>query len=125
MKIVINLIAAIVLVIQCIAFVLGVLTLRKAEKTTEILLQYFHVVAYICSLLAVVIFFVEYNFNFKILKNNLIIFILLTIVLLAMYIHVSQLFVLRDFVLVSCCLLSFDFYIVYHILKIKKIVKWE
>lgn len=120
MKIVINIIAAIVLVIQCIAFVLGVLTLRKAEKTTEILLQYFHVVAYICSLLAVVIFFVEYNFNFKILKNNLIIFILLTIVLLAMYIHVSQLFVLRDFVLLSCCLLSFDFYIVYHILKIKK-----
>ena len=123
MKIVINLIAAIVLVIQCIAFVLSVLTLRKAEKTTEILLQYFHVVAYICSLLAVVIFFVEYNFNFKILKNNLIIFILLTIVLLAMYIHVSQLFILRDFVLVSCCLLSFDFYIVYHILKTKKLVK--
>ncbi|MPM24145.1 hypothetical protein SDC9_70626 [bioreactor metagenome] len=117
MKIVINTIAVIVLSVQFFSFVFNALNQKKPESTLDSLCNYFNVTALLCSLLSVVIFIALYNFNSKFLKKKLLNYIMLIIVLLGIYVHITQVFVLNDFVLTSCVLLLFDYYIMRNILK--------
>ena len=117
MKIVINTIAVIVLSVQFFSFAFNALNQKKPESTLDFLCNYFNFTALLCSLLSVVIFIALYNFNSKFLKKILLNYIMLIIVLLGIYVHITQVFVLNDFVLTSCVLLLFDYYIMRSILK--------
>lgn len=116
MKIAINTIAVIVLSVQFFSFAFNALNQKKPESTLDFLCNYFNFIALLCSLLSVVIFIALYNFNSKFLKKKLLNYIMLIIVLLGIYVHVTQIFVLNDFVLTSCVLLLFDYYIMRNIL---------
>ena len=116
MKLLINTIVFIAFIMQFIAFFLGAFSLKKVENALTQILHEFHLVAYLCSLLVAIIFVVEYNYRLNEKKswNS----ILLIIALLAIYIHVSQIFVLNDFIVTSLILLVTDLYIILNSLKI-------
>lgn len=117
MKIIINIVASIVFIVQFVSFVFNALNLKKPGCTIDSLYNYFVIIAYLCSLFAVIIFAVQYNFKAKYLNNKLLNCIFLIIVMLGTYIHLSQLLLLKDFVLTSCILLLFDIYIIHKILR--------
>ena len=68
----------------------------------------FAILLYSCSDITVLVFILYYNFDFKILRNKMLNFLVILIVMLAGYIHVWQLIVLRDFIITSCILVLFD-----------------
>ena len=117
MRITINLLALIVFVVQIISFVFNVLTLKKPKCTADALYNCFIFTAFLCSLLTVVIFVVQYNFNAMLLKKKSVNCLLLIIVMLGTYIHISQLFILNDFIIPSCILLLIDIYVLPKIMK--------
>lgn len=115
MRIVINIVAIIAFVMQSISFVLNALIQKKPECTKDSLYSYFVVTAFLCSVLVVVLFVIMYNFDFKFLKNKILNCFICFFVLLGTYIHIWQLFMHNDFVLISFVLLLFDIYIFYKI----------
>lgn len=116
MKILINTVAFIAFIAQFFSFAFSALNQKKPESVTESLYNNFMFSAFLCSLITVAIFVVQYNFNFKLLKKKIPNCIFLVIVLLGIYIHVMQLLALNDFLLTSCILLLFDYYIMRKIL---------
>ena len=111
MKILVNIIAIISFVAQLLPFAFGALNQKRPRSIMETLYSDFIIFAYICSLITIVIFVIQYNFDIKSLKKKTINYIFLVVLLGGIYIHVSQLLVLDDFILISCILLLFDFYI--------------
>jgi len=111
-KIIINTIALLVFLAQFIFFVLGALNQKKPENVVETLHSWFIISAYLCSLLTVFIFVIQYNFGYKFFKNKVYNCISLVIVVLGLYIHLSQLLTLNGFMLVSIILLFMDYYII-------------
>ena len=116
MKILINTVAVIAFIGQFFSFVFGALNQNKPESVIESLYNNFIFFAFLCSLITVVILVVQYNFNFKLLKKKIPNCIFLVIAILGIYIHVMQLLALNDFLLTSCILLLFDYYIMRKVL---------
>lgn len=116
MKILINIVAFIAFVGQFFSFVFNALNQKKPECAVESVYDNFIFVAFLCSLITVGIFVVQYNFDFKLLKTKVANSFFLVITVLGIYIHVMQLIVLNDFLLTSCVLLLFDYYIMRKIL---------
>ena len=114
MKILINTVAFIAFMGQFFSFAFSGLNQKKPESTIESVYNNFIFFAFLCSLITVAIFVVQYNFN--LLKKKIPNCIFLVIVVLGIYIPVMQLLVLNDFLLTSCILLLFDYYIVRKIL---------
>lgn len=110
MRVLINIIACIVFGLQLFSFVLNALNMKKPETEIESLNNEFVLVAYICSLLYVPIFFVLYNFGLKFAKLKFLNIVFLGIMLLGGYVLCGQLFVLNDFILTSCVILLFNVY---------------
>lgn len=111
MKTIINIIALIAFIIQSLSFVLNVLCMKRPETDMAILWNYFVILLYSCSDIIVLVFILYYNYNFKILKHKVLNYLVILIVMLAGYIHVWQIIVLRDFILTSCVLILLDIYI--------------
>lgn len=118
MKILINTIVAIAFLMQLVAFVFGALICKRADDGMGTILQFVHFVAYICSLLVVIIFGVIFNYRIKSLNNSFLIYLMLVVALLAAYIHVLQIVYMNDFILVSCILLMVDLYLIFHFLRL-------
>ena len=116
MKILINTVAFIAFIGQFFSFAFSAINQKKPESAIESVYNYYIFFAFLCSLITVVIFVVEYNFNFKLLKKKIPNYIFLVIVALGIYIAVMQLLALNDFLLTSCILLLFDYYIMRKIL---------
>lgn len=112
MRIIINIVAFITFIVQFFSFVLNALTLKKPECFKEELYNYFIISALLCSLMTIVIFFVQYNCNVGIFKNKVIKCLSWLIVLLSAFTCIWQIFVLHDFILTSCVLLILDFYVI-------------
>ncbi len=110
MRVLINIIACIAFGSQLFSFVLNALNMKKPETEIESLNNEFVLVAYICSLLSVPIFFVLYNFGLKFAKLKFLNIVFLGIMLLGGYVLCGQLFVLNDFILTSCVILLFNVY---------------
>lgn len=117
MKILINTIVAIAFLMQLVAFVFGALICKRVDDGMGTILQFVHFVAYICSLLVVIIFGVIFNYRIKSLNNSFLIYLMLVVALLAAYIHVLQIVYMNDFILVSCILLMVDLYLIFHFFK--------
>lgn len=111
MKTFINTVAVIAFAIQSVSFVLNIFCMKKPEDDMAFLWDYFAILLYSCSCLIVLVFILYYNYNFKIIKNKVLNSLVILVVMLAGYIHVWQIIVLRDFVLTSCILVLFDVYI--------------
>lgn len=118
MRGIINTVAFIVFVMQSIAFAFGAFSQKKPVSGVDILYNYFVIIAFLCSLLTIVIFVVQYNFKNSILEKKWLISILLFITVLGIYINLLQLFVLTDFIIVSIIMLLFDIYIIRNIINI-------
>ncbi len=112
MKIVINIIAFIVFVAQSISFVLNALTLKKPECVKDSLYNYFFVLAFLFSLITIIVFVVLYNFDYQIHKKKVLSCLIITIAILSIYIHIWQILILKDFIITSCVSLFFDYYII-------------
>ena len=119
MRNVINIIALITFVAQSVSFVLNALTLRKPECVTDSLYNYFFIIAFLSSLITIIVFAVLYNFNYLLHKKNVLSYFLITIVILSIYIHIWHVLILKDFIITSCVSLLFDYYII-HILITRK-----
>lgn len=115
MKILINIIAFISFGAQFVAFIFSALNQKNPQSTAESFYNDFVFIAYLCSLFAIAIFVILYNFDYKLLKKKTLNILFLMIVLLGIYIHLSQLLLLNDFMLLSCILLLFDIYSIYKI----------
>ena len=111
MKTFINIIALIAFIIQSLSSVLNVLCMKRPETDMAVLWNYFVILLYSCSDIIVLVFILNYNYNFKILKLIVLNYLVILIVMLAGYIHVWQIIVLRDFILTSCVLVLLDIYI--------------
>ena len=116
MKILINIVAFIAFIGQFFSFAFSAINQKKPESAIESVYNYYIFFAFLCSLITVVIFVVEYNFNFKLLKKKIPNYIFLVIVAVGIYIPIMQLLALNDFLLTSCILLLFDYYIMRKIL---------
>ena len=112
MRITINIVAVIAFIAQLLPFAFNALNQEKTESTKEALYDNFMFLAYFCSWVSVVIFFILYNFNYKILKNKILNSVFLLIVLLGIYVHLSQIIVQSDFIIISSILLLFDCYVI-------------
>ena len=115
MKILINIIAFISFGAQFVAFIFSALNQKNPQSTAESFYNDFVFIAYLCSLFAIAIFAVLYNFENKLPRKKTLNALFLLIVLLGAYIHVSQLLLLNDFMVLSCVLLLFDIYSIYKI----------
>lgn len=111
MKKFVNTVAIIAFIIQSVAFVLNIFCMKKPEDNIAILWNYFAILLYLCSDIIVLVFILYYNYDFKMLKNKVLNFLIILTVMLAGYIHIWQIIVLRDFILTSCILVLFDIYI--------------
>lgn len=116
MKILINTVAFIAFIEQFFSFAFSAINQKKPESAIESVYNYYIFFAFLCSLITVIIFVVEYNFNFKLLKKKIPNYIFLVIVAVGIYIPIMQLLALNDFLLTSCILLLFDYYIMRKIL---------
>ena len=116
MKVIINTIAFITFLMQSIVFSFGALNQKKPKCTEELLYNYFVVLAFLCSLLTIVIFVVQYNLKNRMFEKKWINCILLIITILGIYINLYQLFVLTDFIITSFITLLFDVYIIRNII---------
>ncbi len=117
MKIIVNVIASIVFIVQFISFFIIVLNQKAPESTMESLYYYFVLTASLCSICTIAIFGVIYNFNFKTLHKKKTNYIFFVITILGLYIPILQIYLLNDFVLASCVLLIL---VSYNMLKIMK-----
>ena len=116
MKILINTVAFIAFIGQFFSFAFSALNQKKPENAIDSVYNYYIFFAFLCSLITVVIFVVEYNFNFKLLKKKIPNYIFLVIVAVGIHIPILQLLALNDFLLTSCILLLLDYYIMRKIL---------
>jgi amino acid transporter len=116
MKVIINTIAFITFLMQSIVFSFGALNQKEPKCTEELLYNYFVVLAFLCSLLTIVIFVVQYNLKNRMFEKKWINCILLIITILGIYINLYQLFVLTDFIITSFIMLLFDVYIIRNII---------
>lgn len=117
MKIVVNTIAIIALFIQFAYSAFNMLSMQKPITSNDMLYNYFLLVALPCSDIIVIVFLLLYNFDYIFLKNRIINVLFLIIGILAMYIHVYQLFILNDLILSSIVLLLIDSFVFYRIIK--------
>ena len=90
MKIVINIIAFIVFVAQSISFVLNALTLKKPECVKDSLYNYFFVLAFLFSLITIIVFVVLYNFDYQIHKKKVLSCLIITIAILSILLYHQQ-----------------------------------
>lgn len=114
---IINTIAVIAFYIQLFSFVLNVFCMKAPEDDMDVLWNYFVIILYSCSVIAVIIFILFYNFEFKFLKNRILDSLILLVVASGGYIHIWQIAVQRDFIISSCLLALFDIYIIRKIIQ--------
>ena len=116
MKLLINFFVVIVFIAQFFSFVFSALNQKKPESITESLHNDVYFYAFLCSLMTIAIFAIQYNFNWNLLKKRVTNCIFLVIVLPGIYIHILELLSLNGFMLIACILLLFDYYIIRKIL---------
>ena len=85
MKILVNIIAIITFIAQLLPFAFGALNQKRPRSIMETLYSDFTIFAYFCSLVTIVIFVIQYNFDIKSLKKKTINYIFLVVLLGGIY----------------------------------------
>lgn len=111
MRCIINLVVCIATIFQFFASGFNMLSMKKPETIEDSLYNDFVLVGCFCSFIIGFIFILTYNFRYKFLESKIINLSFLAIVLFASYVHIYQLFIQKDLMLVSSTLLLVDIYV--------------
>lgn len=111
MRHVINILVSIATICQFFASVFNMLNMKKPETIEDSLYNDFVLIGCSCSFIIGLIFILIYNFRYKFLNSKAINFSFLVIVLFAVYVHIYQLFIQNDLMLVSGILLLVDIFV--------------
>lgn len=108
MRHIINTLVSIATICQFFASVFNMLNMKKPETIEDSLYNDFVLIGCSCSFIIGLIFILTYNFRCKFLNSKTINLSFLVIVLFAVYVHIYQLFIQKDLMLVSGILLLVD-----------------
>lgn len=108
MRHIINILVSIATICQFFASVFNMLNMKKPETIEDSLYNDFVLIGCSCSFIIGLIFILTYNFRCKFLNSKTINLSFLVIVLFAVYVHIYQLFIQKDLMLVSGILLLVD-----------------
>lgn len=111
MRHIINILVSIATICQFFASVFNMLNMKKPETIEDSLYNDFVLIGCSCSFIIGLIFILIYNFRYKFLNSKAINFSFLVIVLFAVYVHIYQLFIHNDLMLVSGILLLVDIFV--------------
>lgn len=111
MRHIINILVSIATICQFFASVFNMLNMKKPETIEDSLYNDFVLIGCSCSFIIGLIFILTYNFRFKFLNSKTINLSFLVIVLFAVYVHIYQLFIQKDLMLVSGILLLVDIFV--------------
>lgn len=111
MRYIINILVSIATICQFFASVFNMLNMKKPETIEDSLYNDFVLIGCSCSFIIGLIFILIYNFRYKFLNSKAINFSFLVIVLFAVYVHIYQLFIQNDLMLVSGILLLVDIFV--------------
>ena len=112
MRHIINILVSIATICQFFASVFNMLNMKKPETIEDSLYNDFVLIGCSCSFIIGLIFILTYNFRCKFLNSKTINISFLVIVLFAVYVHIYQLFIQKDLMLVSGILLLVDIFVV-------------
>ena len=113
MRLIINISVSIATIFQFLVSCINVLNMKKPETLGGSFNNYFVLIGCFCSFIVGILFVVTYNFRYKLLDSKIINLFFLLIVLFASYVHIYQLFIQKDLVLVSSILILADIFIGY------------
>ena len=111
MRHIINILVSIATICQFFASVFNMLNMKKPETIEDSLYNDFVLIGCSCSFIIGLIFILTYNFKCKFLNSKTINLSFLVIVLFAVYVHIYQLFIQKDLMLVSGILLLVDIFV--------------
>lgn len=111
MRHIINILVSIATICQFFASVFNMLNMKKPETIEDSLYNDFVLIGCFCSFITGLIFILTYNFRCKFLNSKTINLSFLVIVLFAVYVHIYQLFIQKDLMLVSGILLLVDIFV--------------
>ena len=111
MRHIINILVSIATICQFFASVFNMLNMKKPETIEDSLYNDFVLIGCFCSFIIGLIFILTYNFRCKFLNSKTINLSFLVIVLFAVYVHIYQLFIQKDLMLVSGILLLVDIFV--------------
>lgn len=111
MRHIINTLVSIATICQFFASVFNMLNMKKPETIEDSLYNDFVLIGCSCSFIIGLIFILTYNFRCKFLNSKTINLSFLVIVLFAVYVHIYQLFIQKDLMLVSGILLLVDIFV--------------
>lgn len=111
MRHIINILVSIATICQFFASVFNMLNMKKPETIEDSLYNDFVLIGCSCSFIIGLIFILTYNFRYKFLNSKTINLSFLVIVLFAVYVHIYQLFIQKDLMLVSGILLLVDIFV--------------
>lgn len=111
MRHIINTLVSIATICQFFASVFNMLNMKKPETIEDSLYNDFVLIGCSCSFIIGLIFILTYNFRCKFLNSKIINLSFLVIVLFAVYVHIYQLFIQKDLMLVSGILLLVDIFV--------------
>lgn len=111
MRHIINILVSIATICQFFGSVFNMLNMKKPETIEDSLYNDFVLIGCSCSFIIGLIFILIYNFRYKFLNSKAINFSFLVIVLFAVYVHIYQLFIQNDLMLVSGILLLVDIFV--------------
>ena len=111
MRHIINILVSIATICQFFVSVFNMLNMKKPETIEDSLYNDFVLIGCSCSFVIGLIFILTYNFRYKFLNSKAINFSFLVIVLFAVYVHIYQLFIQKDLMLVSGILLLVDIFV--------------
>lgn len=111
MRHIINILVSIATICQFFASVFNMLNMKKPETIEDSLYNDFVLIGCSCSFIIGLIFILTYNFRCKFLNSKTINLSFLVIVLFAVYVHIYQLFIQKDLMLVSGILLLVDIFV--------------
>lgn len=111
MRHLINILVSISTIFQFFVSGFDMLNMKKPETLADSLYNDFVLIGCFCSFIIGLIFILTYNFKYKFLDSKIINLLFLVIVLFAFYVHIHQLFVQKDLILVSGILLLADIFV--------------
>ena len=111
MRHIINILVSIATICQFFVSVFNMLNMKKPETIEDSLYNDFVLIGCSCSFIIGLIFILTYNFRCKFLNSKTINLSFLVIVLFAVYVHIYQLFIQNDLMLVSGILLLVDIFV--------------
>lgn len=111
MRCIINFVVSIATIFQFFVSGFNMLNMKKPETIEDSLYNDFVLIGCFCSFIIGLIFILTYNFKYRFLDSKKINVSFLIIVLFAFYVHIYQLFIQKDLMLVSGILLLVDIFV--------------